>query len=453
MPSATGQTIMSSAKQFRVKHTRDTKKYPGSISITGHEYLSAISETSGTIGKNILTFYLNPLSFVNTRLEKYGQLYEKFVFRRFVLHYTSAQPTTATGQYILAFDRDFADSTPAASDDGIRQYFAMSGSKIANVYQSTSFSCPLEDPQDFYYTNSTGYEGRVVYQGQVYMAVVTGTTFTGSMWIEYDLDLFDPMVDQVSLSRLALHNTPYSITDTGAWISFLQQESLGPFFLRSKNESVEMRDVLTGGFVPGISSGERGVILPPGRWYFDLIYQDKSGGEGISGFGANIEGFFYSNQVKQTGIVNTSDAWLGLEDHLVILNQDGQGLGDSHLSYILRFVLEVPIAIGYLWLFISGALTAHPATITFNKTMLQIANAALALSDYDSIRTQGVKLSDLKTQYYLKRSKELEDQGVEVSSFDDVLLADRKLSLKSSEGKTPVTDRKVPSGSSLIQKK
>lgn len=377
-PVAKGHSLMSSANQFRTKQVRDPKKYAGAICVTGHEYLSAIVETAAVVGENLLTLPLNPLSFDNTRLKLYAQMYEKYCFRKFVLHYTSADPSTATGQYIVAYDRDFADTTPPASDIGVREYFAMKGSVISNVYMSTAFRCPLEDPQDFYFTNDTGYEGRLVYQGQLYMAAVSGTTFHGSLWIEYELELYDPAIETPS-SIISGTKAEPSFTSNAAILldvdlfKYADTEVVSPDKVRFKSFTVSATDDY---YVP---VGYRGILVPPGVWYFDYRLSDKedSSGEGFLSHDPTINGFKWTRALAEnhdlTGLVPVIDNDHGVE----IIENSGIGIADSHSSYVTRFIVSIPAAIGYVWLFLSGALTASPVTIYYNEAIITIL---LALS-------------------------------------------------------------------------
>lgn len=173
----------------------NNKKFPGSVCVRGQEFLASVSTSSASVGTNLATVYLNPLALPGTRLEKYGQLYDKFLFKKLRIIYASGLGTSTAGQYILAFDRDYADTTPPASSAGVQQYFSMANSKIANAWESSSLDTNLTSLQDFYYTNDTGVEGRIVYQGQIYVAAVSGSTFTGSVVLDYEIELYDPQIE------------------------------------------------------------------------------------------------------------------------------------------------------------------------------------------------------------------------------------------------------------------
>jgi len=387
IPAAVGTRIMSSASQFRTKLVRDPKKYPGSIAITGHEYLDAISTSSATEGKNLLTVYLNPNQFANTRLQKYAELYDKYIFRRFVLHYTSADPSTATGQYIIAYDRDYADTTPSADSDGIREYFAMSGSQISNVYLSSSFRCPLADPQDFYYTNDTGYEGRLVYQGQLYMAAVSGSTFHGSLWIEYECEFFDPQLEPGIPARITSASGSVALVgDTaGHFDGFNYLSSVTP----TNGPQFSVVTSVAGNFPldPAFHVGYKGLLLGPGNYYFENRYAMKTDitGEGLTSF--SIWPYKYTKAVA----MGTEHPSVASDVVVSVVENSGLGIADTNSSATLRFFLSIPPTAATIWLFLTGLTTAPSTTVTYADAILSIIIAKVnQLSSTMSIKKESV---------------------------------------------------------------
>jgi hypothetical protein len=177
----------------------------GSIRIHGQDYIGTLL-TPGTVnpGTNIANYLINPLAplFAGTRLQAFGQLYEKYVFKRLKFHYAPAVPTTELGQIVLSYDRDVGDLTPEASQHGIHEYLAMAGARTTAVWKPVTVDCPLTDTQDFFYTGYAGVgDMRLAYQGQFYVANVVNTAINrnlGSIWVEYDLILMDPQLESVA---------------------------------------------------------------------------------------------------------------------------------------------------------------------------------------------------------------------------------------------------------------
>jgi hypothetical protein len=177
----------------------------GAIRIHGQDYIGTLL-TPSTVnpGTNIANYLLNPLAplFGQTRLQAFGQLYEKYIFKRLKFHYSPAVPTSELGQIVISYDRDVADATPEASQKGIHEYLAMAGARTTSVWKPLTIDCPLTDTQDFFYTGYAGVgDMRLAYQGQLYVANVVNTAVNkniGSIWVEYDCILMDPQLESLA---------------------------------------------------------------------------------------------------------------------------------------------------------------------------------------------------------------------------------------------------------------
>jgi hypothetical protein len=154
-----------------------------------------VSSATQNPGTTILNFFLCPSAFPNSRLASFATLYEKFCFRSFKVHYAADCSFSDSGTLLLAYDPDIADATPPATDDGIRSLLGMQASTTTQISKSCVLSVTRNDPQAFYYTNRDPLDAdRLAYQGQIYVTVLSFCTnaFPGTVWIEYELDLFDP---------------------------------------------------------------------------------------------------------------------------------------------------------------------------------------------------------------------------------------------------------------------
>lgn len=175
---------------------------PDSMKIKGRDYIGIVkSPSSGvTVGTNLRTDYLSPGGpmFNGTRLAKFATLYEKYVFRRFKVMYIPMRAATDGGSIGMAFDKDYADSTPNPAEDGLRQYLAYQNATTFPQWSYGEIDVKLTDMQDFYYCNDTGYEGRLVYQGQLYTFAVGNLNSDynyGTLYAEYEIDFFDPQLE------------------------------------------------------------------------------------------------------------------------------------------------------------------------------------------------------------------------------------------------------------------
>jgi len=270
-------------------------------------------------------------------------MFDKFLFKSFTLHYSSADPSTATGQYIVAFDRDYADNTPTADDAGIRAYFAMAGSKISSVWESTSFKVPISSGQDFYYCNDSGYDGRLVFQGQIYLAAVSGTTFHGSLWIEYEIDFYDPQIDQsaMSLTETQYPGTPFTWNIGDSFLKFFNSDAS---LLKSGVRVITTGGVSTDDPVDNWAySAGKNLIIPPGRWLIQQI------GAVNADFGSMVQYFMnsayrYNKAVKDAGHPIDYDGDNIFNSILESISIDtGAQNGETSIK---SFVLNIAVSLG-----------------------------------------------------------------------------------------------------------
>jgi len=197
-PAALGSKQISSS--FRL--AAGPAKYSGSIKVIGCDFLGHIASNAGTIaGTNLANIWLNPTDtkFNGTRLFLFGQMYDKYVFRRVKFHVLSNMGSNAAGSVLSAFDKDVGDQTPPATAQGLQQYFTMLDCVRAMVWENHTLDVKITDPQDFYYTNylpATG-DMRLAYQGQYYLSQVATNDVNESfeIWIEYEVDFFDPQLE------------------------------------------------------------------------------------------------------------------------------------------------------------------------------------------------------------------------------------------------------------------
>jgi hypothetical protein len=244
-----------------------------SVRIKGCDFLSSFAWGTGiTAGSAIQNVLVSPGAgaLVSTRLGKFAQLYEKYVFKRLQFFVQSSANTNVSGSYILSYDRDVSDPTPPGnSQDSIRQYLAHAGSRAGAAWESISIDCRLTDTQDFYYTNpSAGGDERLCYQGQVYMACMSpiNAQQTFNMWVEYDILLMDPQLETtVTESKQTATSGTTSATAKAAWNTAATAAISNPI-------------------VPFITdiNGNRGINIPPGTWLLEqALGQSTAGGNAL----------------------------------------------------------------------------------------------------------------------------------------------------------------------------
>lgn len=267
--------VASSIKVGTFQKISGNPKFPGSIKLRGHEYVTAVNGIPSVDDNHmIMNMYINPLALNGTRLAGMARLYEKYRFSKLIFHYVTALPTTSTGQYVMAYDVDFADQTPAEDTDGTREIFAMRNSVMETTYANASMECTLSDPQDWYYTNNTGYEGRIVYQGQFYVFALSGATVRGSVWVEYEIELFEPQLEPPTSSTIYKRQGPFD-QDVIMPLSSKWNNSdcvngfQGLAFVSGDNQALIPYTSLNSG--PLSNETVNGFTLSPGKYRVDLV--------------------------------------------------------------------------------------------------------------------------------------------------------------------------------------
>ena len=193
VPTTVGFTSTSAAYlSGPTKVGRDTHRF------TGRDYLGSYNFPYGTpAGTAIANILMNPSSgaFMNTKLSVYCRLYDKYVFRKMKFHCLPTSGTNIGASFGMAYDADMADATPPATPDGLRSYYGMKYSSFGPAWDQQELEVRKSDNQDFYYTNYTGYDGRLCAQGQLYLFCINADPNINTalnVWIEYEIDFQDP---------------------------------------------------------------------------------------------------------------------------------------------------------------------------------------------------------------------------------------------------------------------
>lgn len=218
--------IAVGSKQLRATFSLQAgpAKYPGSIRVKGCDYLQSVNAAHDTEpGTNLYNFWLTPTAenLSGTRLYKFGQMYDKYLFKSIRFHVLADNPTTIGGSVLSAFDKDVGDETPPADSSGLQQYNSMFDCTRSKVWENHTLDVRITDPQDWYYTNYLAGLGdmRVAYQGQYYLTIMShiSAAVQFQVWIEYDVELYDPQLES-STAEVAMRvsdQTPSTVAGAG----------------------------------------------------------------------------------------------------------------------------------------------------------------------------------------------------------------------------------------------
>jgi len=174
---------------------------PGGLRVRGRELIgsAALSGAStgafqllnvtDAVGTSTITF-LSPISF--PRLSSIASAFDFYKFKQAGLMFNSNQPTTQTGEIILAVNYDSEASAPTSSSIMMRNITAV----MANIYSDASCCAEgsLSRLPRYLTTDIVGEEQN--YQGAIFLGIegYTGAAaaVVGYLVIQYDVEFFAP---------------------------------------------------------------------------------------------------------------------------------------------------------------------------------------------------------------------------------------------------------------------
>ena len=180
----------------------------GKLLVRGTDYLGVANGTAVTDYSLLFNYMISPLSgaFGGSRLANFAFNYEKYIFKKITFHIQSATPTTTGGSYVAAFDRDVSDPLPALTEVGVQALMGNLSAVNASISESKDLHVSLADNQDFFYTNYTGSEPRLAYQGRIVAMNTTPITsnFSLCIWVSYEVLFMDPALENQDFTLSAL---------------------------------------------------------------------------------------------------------------------------------------------------------------------------------------------------------------------------------------------------------
>jgi hypothetical protein len=281
------------------------KGYEGAQHIRGHELLNVNGISTLTLGALLMNVFINPLAFHGTRLAGQAKLFEKYIFRRLVFHFEGSNSSSTSGLLLMSYDRDISDETPSQDIDGLRELAANASSCFFKPWEEGLMDCKLSDTQDFYYTNDDSQAERFAYQGQFYLNVAAdlSSACKGALWVEYDIDLFDPSfeIENDSIDLTANSSTQTTTVDAGLDGLTLTSVSGSDFKFKTDSSGHKYIEVPSGAiyylscFATGCSAAGMGLAAPDvhipnadrvGNATVNQLENVKSVGTASTGFGS-----------------------------------------------------------------------------------------------------------------------------------------------------------------------
>lgn len=237
--SAPVNVATSMKPSFNTVRTRDGAR------VTGTDFLATVtlnSAADNVPGAFLFDLMLNPLTFEDTRLAQMAPLFRRFKFRKFNMVFLPSQGTNTSGTIIMAYSHD-AESEPAASGNTtVAQIMSWNDSISGSLFQPLMMKSTQKTPTEPYYTNLNNSDSeRHNFQGQAVMVlqnsvtVLTGSAVSypavlGTVWVDYEIDLYDEQLNPSLLTSAASWKTTVTITPSTAvlagWNKILDPSSV-----------------------------------------------------------------------------------------------------------------------------------------------------------------------------------------------------------------------------------
>jgi len=163
------------------------------VRLAHKEYFGGLSPGSSGNFNVMIIERLNPAKDVFPWCSGIAQRFENYRYKSLTVHYIPYAAATESGQVKLAFDPDGTDSVDALTMEYMSQF---KNFVEGPIYQRLSLNIKKESLSKFkrYYTSDTGDNKRETDVGLLYVATAGVNTAgnKGEVWIEYDVELFDP---------------------------------------------------------------------------------------------------------------------------------------------------------------------------------------------------------------------------------------------------------------------
>lgn len=172
--------------------------------LSGTEFLFSVNNNGeGSVPGDILaTLLIHPLSFFKTRLAQFSELYERYRFRKVNFWYKPSANATQSGQLIGYGDYDPDQILSENTEDNLSIAAAHLGQSVCKIWETRSFPFGIVDNYTSLFTDFSGIDDRLIYQGIYYLLAGSEIDPTvsalGNLYIEYEIEMIIPVLQQVS---------------------------------------------------------------------------------------------------------------------------------------------------------------------------------------------------------------------------------------------------------------
>lgn len=167
--------------------------------LEGTDLLATVSTTTADPGDVLFEQLLNPSAFGSTRLAQFAPLYQRYRFEKLEVFYEPTQPSTAAGQLLGFSDYDPTVQLLPSDPQNLPRGAAHQGQAINQVWEPAVYSMAAAPTYTDLYTDTTGEDARLTYQGVFYLLAATALGnlgALGNLYVSYRVLFSIPQLDQ-----------------------------------------------------------------------------------------------------------------------------------------------------------------------------------------------------------------------------------------------------------------
>jgi len=223
----TGTSVPNKINAFFKPYYTQTSKADGGKIVRGGDTIYIVQGIVNTFpGQQLVLLPISLLSgfLQNTKLYFDALWHEKYRFNKLRFIFEPDVGTSTNLSIIMFYDVDPSDPLPApapttfqAGLQAVQIYMGYRDAIKGPVWSPVQLDCKISsDPQGFYYTNYVGGDPRLAFQGQFGIAAgapISTTGQLGTIHMEYEIEFWDPSIDQVN------SQVRFATTSVAGWTS------------------------------------------------------------------------------------------------------------------------------------------------------------------------------------------------------------------------------------------
>lgn len=198
----------------------------------------SVPGTPPGVGAPINSQALNPILMQNMRMQVMATLFQKFIFRKFVLRYQPMASTQSSGGMLMYVDNDVNTSfAGSGGNQALQSAIAKSGEKIFSIYNpATARMIDPKDRTEYWVNASEAVDPRTSSQGIAWVLAaeaMPANAGAGIFTIEWDIEFYDWSLSgdagaspSILVPWTEMHNTNVlTLNTTTSWLDGLANVS------------------------------------------------------------------------------------------------------------------------------------------------------------------------------------------------------------------------------------